>query len=198
METTRLGACKANVAMLLNIKVNRATPKWTLGEQILRGLWSLMHPIFRCSPRIFWRWRVLILRLFGAAIGPDVHIYPTAMVALPWNLAIGADASIGDRAIIYNLGLVSIGDGATVSQGAHLCAGTHDYKLADLPLLKTPITIGEGAWICADAFVGPGVKIGDYAIVGARAVAMRDVADWSIAVGNPAKIIGRRQRPIST
>jgi putative colanic acid biosynthesis acetyltransferase WcaF len=183
--------------MLLKTRVNRATPKWTRREQILRGLWSFIHPVFRYSPRIFWSWRVFILRLFGASIGSDVHIYPTAMIALPWNLNVGAEASIGDRAIIYNLGLISIGDGATISQGAHLCAGTHDYRRADLPLLKLPIAIGEGAWICADGFVGPGVKIGDYAIVGARAVAMRDVDDWSIAVGNPAKIIGQRPRPIS-
>ena len=112
--------------MLLKTKVNRATPKWTRREQFLRGLWSLMHPLFRYSPRIFWSWRVFILRLFGASIGSDVHIHPTAMIALPWNLVIGAEASIGDRAILYNLGRISIGDGATVSQGAHLCAGTHD------------------------------------------------------------------------
>jgi putative colanic acid biosynthesis acetyltransferase WcaF len=183
--------------MLLKTKVNRAMPKWTPREQLLRVLWSLMRPLFRYSPRVFWSWRVFILRLFGASIGSDVHIYPTAMIALPWNLAIGAEAAIGDRAILYNLGRISIGDGATVSQGAHLCAGTHDYRRADLPLLKQTIAIGEGAWICADAFVGPGVKIGEYAIVGARAVAVRDVGDWSIVVGNPTKIIGQRPRPIS-
>lgn len=182
--------------MLLKTKANRATPKWTRREQFLRGLWSLTHPLFRYSPRIFWSWRVFILRLFGASIGSDVHIHPTAMIALPWNLEIGAEASIGDRAILYNLGRISIGDGATVSQGAHLCAGTHDYRRADLPLLKLPIVVGEGAWICADVFVGPGVRIGDYAIVGARAVTMRDVENWSIAAGNPAKIISQRPRPI--
>jgi putative colanic acid biosynthesis acetyltransferase WcaF len=183
--------------MLLKTKTNRAMSKWTPREQFLRVLWGLMHPLFRYSPRIFWSWRVSILRMFGASIGSDVHIYPTVLIALPWNLAIGAEASIGDRAIVYNLGGISIGAGATISQGAHLCAGTHDYRRADLPLLKLPIAIGEGAWVCADSFVGPGVKIGDYAIVGARAVAMRDVGDWSIVVGNPAKIVGERPRPIS-
>jgi putative colanic acid biosynthesis acetyltransferase WcaF len=115
---------------------------------------------------------------------------------LPWNLCIGSEASIGDGANLYNLGLISIGPGATISQGAHLCAGTHDYLRADLPLLKLPVVIGEGAWICADSFVGPGVRIGDYAIVGARAVAMKDVADWTIVVGNPARVIKSRPKPI--
>jgi putative colanic acid biosynthesis acetyltransferase WcaF len=115
---------------------------------------------------------------------------------LPWNLTIGSEASIGDLANIYNLGPISIGPAATISQGAHLCAGTHDYLRADLPLLKLPIVIGEGAWICADAFIGPGVRIGDYAIVGARAVVMKDVADWAIVVGNPAQVIKSRPKPI--
>jgi putative colanic acid biosynthesis acetyltransferase WcaF len=188
---------KLKNAMLLNIKDNKAARKWTRYELLLRVLWALVHPLFRYSPRIFWSWRIAILRMFGASIGSDVHIHPTAMVTLPWNLVIGSEASVGDRAILYNLGLISIGAGATISQGAHLCAGTHDYLRADLPLLKLPITIGEGAWICADGFVGPGVKIGAYAIVGARAVTMRDVDDWSIIVGNPAKVIGIRPRPIS-
>jgi putative colanic acid biosynthesis acetyltransferase WcaF len=182
--------------MLLNIKDNKAARKWTRYELFRRVLWAFVHPLFRCSPRIFWSWRVCILRLFGASIGSDVHIHPTVSIALPWNLVIGSEASVGDRAILYNLGLISIGPAATISQGAHLCAGTHDYLRADLPLLKVPITVGEGAWICADSFVGPGVTIGDYAIVGARAVAMKDVADWAVVVGNPARVIISRPKPI--
>jgi putative colanic acid biosynthesis acetyltransferase WcaF len=183
-------------AMLLNIKANKAARKWSRSELLLRVLWALAHPLFRYSPRVFWSWRVGILRLFGASIGSGVHIYPTAIITLPWNLRIASEASVGDRAILYNLGLISIGAAATISQGAHLCAGTHDYRRADLPLLKLPITIGEGAWICADSFVGPRVKIGNYAIVGARAVAMRDVDDWSIVVGNPARVVKSRPKPV--
>jgi putative colanic acid biosynthesis acetyltransferase WcaF len=187
---------RLNATMDLRIKDNQAAQKWTRSELLLRLLWALIHPLFRHSPRIFWSWRVRILRVFGASIGSGVHIYPTARIMLPWNLCIGSEVSIGDGANLYNLGLISIGPGATISQGAHLCAGTHDYLRADLPLLKLPIVIGEGAWICADSFVGPGVRIGDYAIVGARAVAMKDVADWTIVVGNPARVIKSRPKPI--
>jgi len=180
----------------LNISANSAAQKWTLREQLLRVLWASAYLSFRYSPRIFWSWRTGMLRLFGASIGAKVHIYPTATITMPWNLVIGDEASIGDRAILYNLGPISIGAAATISQGAHLCAGTHDHRRSDLPLLKLPITIDEGAWICADAFVGPGVRIGAYAIVGARAVVMRDVDEWSISVGNPAKVVGRRPVPL--
>lgn len=177
----------------IDIKANRQSSKWTSHELFKRALWEFCLPLFRFSPRVIWGWRRLLLRLFGARVGNAVHIHPRVCITIPWNLEIADFASIGDGARIYNLGKVTIGYGATVSQGAHLCAGTHDYTKASLPLVKAPVWIGEGAWICADAFVGPGVTVERYAIVGARAVAMHDVPAWSILVGNPGKVI--RQRP---
>jgi putative colanic acid biosynthesis acetyltransferase WcaF len=114
-------------------------------------------------------------------------------IAIPWNLEVGESAALGDRAIIYNLGKIVIGPMATISQGAHLCAGTHDFRRADLPLVKATIGVGTGAWVCADAFVGPGVVIGNLAVVGARAVAVKDVAANEIVAGNPARCIGTRE-----
>jgi putative colanic acid biosynthesis acetyltransferase WcaF len=133
------------------------------------------------------------LRFFGAKIGRGVHIYPTVRIAVPWNLHIADEASVGDSVILYSLGSIFIGRSATVSQHAHLCAGTHDYQCADMPLIKSPISIGPGAWVCADAFVGPGVTIGEMAVVGARAVIIKDVAPNVIVVGNPGRVVGERQ-----
>jgi acetyltransferase-like isoleucine patch superfamily enzyme len=94
--------------------------------------------------------------------------------------------------VYYNLGQVTLRPRVTISHRAHICAGTHDYTKPDFPLLRPPILIGAEAWICADAFVGPGVTIGEGAIVGARAVAMKDVQPWSIVIGNPAHETKRR------
>ena len=176
----------------VDIKANRQSSKWTRHELFKRAIWEFCLPLFRFSPRILWGWRRLLLRLFGARIGHAVHIHPNASITIPWNLDVADFASIGDGARVYNLGKVTIGYGATVSQGAHICAGTHDHTKASLPLVKTPIWIGEGAWICADAFVGPGVTVERYAIVGARAVAMRDVPAWSVLIGNPGKVVHQR------
>jgi putative colanic acid biosynthesis acetyltransferase WcaF len=184
--------------MLVDIESNRHSRKWHASELVGRALWAAAHPLFRFSPRIFWGWRASLLRMFGAKIGRKVHIYPSARIEIPWNLAVGDYAAIGDRATIYNLGKLSIGSRATISQGAHLCGGTHEYKKTDMALVKAPITIGEAAWVCAEAFVGPHVVIGDYAIVGARAVAMRNVDAWTIVAGNPAKSIGPRARPTAS
>jgi putative colanic acid biosynthesis acetyltransferase WcaF len=135
-----------------------------------------------------------LLRLLGAKIGRDVHIYNSATIYFPWELVAGDECAIGEYAFIYNLGRVTIGARATISHRAHLCAGTHDHTKPDFPLLRPPITIGEQAWICADAFVGPGVTVGEGAILGARAVVTKDVAPWMVVAGNPAREVKKRQK----
>jgi putative colanic acid biosynthesis acetyltransferase WcaF len=117
-----------------------------------------------------------MLRLFGAKIGRSVHIYPSVRIAIPWNLTVKDEVGIGNGVILYSLGPIDIGSRATVSQFAHLCAGTHDYTRADMLLIKSPISVGDGAWICADAYVGPGITVGEFAVVGARAVVVKPVA----------------------
>jgi putative colanic acid biosynthesis acetyltransferase WcaF len=178
----------------LDIAANRRAAKWTRRELFHRFLWELAQPILRLLPRQFWGLRRWSLRIFGARIGRDVHIHRTVRVAIPWNLTIDDEAAIGDGVQIYNLGRVSIGAQATISQGAHLCAGTHDHRRPDLPLVKCTIKIGRGAWICADAFVGPNVNVGEFAILGARAVVVRNVEPGVVVAGNPARVLGRRKR----
>jgi putative colanic acid biosynthesis acetyltransferase WcaF len=177
----------------LDIARNRAAPSWSKAELAGRMLWTLAKPLFRLSPRLIWGWRRTLLRVFGAKVGADAHIHPSVCIAMPWNLDIGPYVAIGDRVNLYALGSITIGAKATISQGAHLCAGTHDYRRPHLPLVKAPIVIGESAWVCADAFVGPGVTIGELAIVGARAVAMKDVAPRKIVIGNPAHVVDERR-----
>jgi putative colanic acid biosynthesis acetyltransferase WcaF len=177
---------------VLDPGANRAARKYTRGELARRVLWAGGQWLFRMSPRPAFGWRRLVLRAFGARIGPHVHVYPDAVVAMPWNLSVGAWSAVGEGALIYNLGPITIGERVTVSQRAHLCAGTHDYTDPAMPLLKPPITIGDQAWVCADAFVGPGVTVGEGAVVGARAVAVRDVPPWAVVAGNPARVVRTR------
>ncbi len=108
-------------------------------------------------------------------------------------LTVGDHTAIGDNAILYNIGPLTIGSHVTVSQLAHLCGGTHDYRVEEMPLIRSPINIGDHVWVCAEAFVGPWVNIGEGAIVGARAVVVRDVESLSVVCGNPAKVIKYRE-----
>lgn len=179
----------------IDISANRKSKKYSLTILTKRIFWTLVLPIFRFSPRPLFGLRRNLLRLFGARIGKNVNIYGSAIIYMPWNLEINDWASIGEDAYIYNLGKVYIDRYVTVSQRAHLCAGTHDYTRADLPLLKLPIRIGEQAWVCADAFIGPNVTIGEGSIIGARAVVTKNVDAWTIVAGNPAKTIKTRPFP---
>ena len=176
----------------LDIDENRKSVKYSRTEMARRVFWSLAQLFFRYSPRICFGWRRFLLRTFGATIGHNVHIYNSATIYFPWNLVVDDWSSIGEHAYIYNLGIIRIGKKATVSQRAHLCAGTHDFSKPDLPLLKKQITVGDQAWICADAFIGPGIIIHEGAIVGARAVVVKNVEAWTIVAGNPARFIKRR------
>jgi len=176
----------------LDVAANRSAQKWSRKELAGRVLWDLAHPLFALSPRPFWGWRRVLLRRFGAHVGHDVHIYPTALISIPWNLSIGDESAVGERAILYALGPITIGRRATISQGAHLCAGTHDYRAPTMPLLKRPIAIGDESWVCADAFIGPGVTVGQRTIVGARAVVMKSFGPSLVLGGNPARVLKAR------
>lgn len=179
--------------MDIDVAANRRVKKYGNQELLWRIAWGVGAVVFRLSPRWLYGFRRWLLRRFGATVGMHVHIYPTVKIQYPWLLEIGDYAAIGDGVRIYNLGPLRIGKRATISQMAHLCGGSHDYESPEMKLLRLPITIQEDSWVCADAFVGPGVTIGRGAVVGARAVVAKDVGPWSIVVGNPARQIGERK-----
>jgi len=162
--------------------------------KIKRLLWSMVEAtLFRYSFHTMSGWRSFLLRMFGAKVGKRCIIRRTVRVYYPWQVEIGDLVVIGDAANIYCLGKITIGDGAMISQEAYLCAGTHDYTDPALPLVTMPITIGKEAWICARAFVGPGVTVGDGAVLAACGVAVKDLPPWTIWGGNPAKLIKARE-----
>lgn len=176
----------------IDVLANRKARKWSCKEQLGRVLWALLQPFFALSPRPFWGWRRTMLRLFGAKVGVHVHVHPSVRITIPWNLTLGDRCAVGDGAKLYALGPITIGANSTISQGAHLCAGSHDWRQPEMPLTKPPIIVGENCWIAADVFVGPNVTIGSRAILAARAVAVSDVPSDIIVGGNPAQKIKAR------
>jgi putative colanic acid biosynthesis acetyltransferase WcaF len=165
---------------------------YSVYETIARILWALIYPFFKYSPRPMFFFRNFLLSLFGAKIGNNVKIYGSVKVYFPWQFEIGAGSSVGENALIYNLGYVKIGSNTTVSQRVHVCAGTHDYRYLEMPLIREKITIGNNCWICADSFLCPGVKIGDFSIVAANSTVSKNILDWNVVAGSPAKFIKKR------
>lgn len=171
----------------------RHVSPWTFRQKVARVLWEITQAtVFRGSPRNAYGFRAGLLRIFGAKLDNDVRIRGTVRIEIPWNLTIGEHTAIGDHAILYCLGPVKIGKYVTISQYAHLCAGTHDTGDREMRLLRPPIVLGDDVWVAADAFIGPGVTVGRGTVVGARASVFRDLPAWVVAVGNPAKPVKPR------
>ena len=168
-------------------------PSFSLRNRFARALWEVVSLVlFRLSPRPLHQWRAFLLRLFGARVGRGVHIYPGVKIWAPWNLVLHDECGVASGAILYSQGRITIGVRAVVSQGAHLCAGTHDYTKHGFPLITMPIHIGNYSWVAAEAFVHPGVTIGDGCVIGARSVATKDMPGWMVCAGNPCLPIKER------
>lgn len=159
-----------------------------------RLAWMLVERLlFRSTPRgVLHGWRVWLLRRFGAQIGKGCRVAPSCRVWAPWNLKLGNRVALGDGVDCYCVAKISIGDKVAVSQRAFLCSASHDIASLNRPLTLAPIEIQDHAWVCAEAFVGPGVTVGEGAVVGARAAAFRDCEAWTTHGGVPARPLGRR------
>ena len=177
--------------------INRDTfvlPTYPLQQRILRGLWSIVWLfLFRISPRPAFGWRRMLLRFFGADIALRAKVYPSTKIWAPWNLSMGVDSCLGPDVDVYSMAKISLGARATVSQRSFLCCGTHDVHSPTFDLVTLPITIGANAWVAAEAFVGPGVQIGAWAVVAAKSCVVRHVVERAIVAGVPAKQIGTRE-----
>lgn len=166
---------------------------FSLGNRFYRLLWSLVYSLLFCwTPVYLFKWRVLLLKMFGCQLDWNARIYPTSKIWSPKNLKLGSNVTIAPRVRIYNQGLIEIDDGSLISQDSTLCASTHDYKKIQFPLMLKPIKIGKYVWICSESFIGPGVTIYDGAVLGARAVAKKDLDAWSVYDGNPCQKINVR------
>lgn len=162
--------------------------------KIRRLVWGIVYFFFfRPTPRFaLGKWRLFLLRAFGAKIGKGCRVAPTCFVWAPWNLTMGTFACLADGVDCYTQSKIEMGDYSTVSQRAFLCTASHDISSLERPLFSKPIIISAHAWVCAEAFIGPGVTVGEGSVVGARAVLMRDAQPWSIMAGNPSQHVGNR------
>ena len=169
-------------------------PSFSFKNRMYRLVWSIIqNTIFKYSPRNFHIFRKYILILFGAKIGENTNIYNLVRIWSPKNLIIGNNVGIANNVYLYNIDIVTIEDFVSVSEGSFLCTGSHDYNLKNFQLISKPIYIERYAWLCAECFIHPGVKIKKGCVVGARAVVTKSlINDYEVVSGNPAKTIKKR------
>ncbi len=167
---------------------------WTLRHRLAYVVWTLVWKLlFRPTPKILCRWRVFLLRCFGAHISGRPFVASSAIIRYPWLLTLEDRACLSDHSECYNLARITVKARATVAQQVYLCAGTHDFSDPKLPLVVGEIVVGEDVFLGARSFVLPGITIGAGAILGACAVATKDLDPWTIYVGNPAKPVKKRE-----
>lgn len=171
--------------------------KVDLSVKIRRVIWNVAYAfLFRLFPtRLFWPWRWGLLKLFGADVSFSANVYSSSSIWAPWNLKMRRGSCLGPYVICYNQAMVTLEEGATVSQYAYLCTAGHkidEHNTASSGLIIAPVTIGKDAWIGTRAFVNMGVVIGEGAIVGATASVYKDVEPWTVVGGNPARFIKKR------
>ncbi|MDE1466902.1 putative colanic acid biosynthesis acetyltransferase [Aurantiacibacter sp. D1-12] len=136
----------------------------------------------------------MLLRLFGATVENGAKPYPSATIWAPWNLTMRQGSILGDAVDCYSVAPIEIGPQATVSQRAYLCSATRDLDDPAMPLAIAPITLGAKSWVAAEAFVSPGVELAEGAVAAARSVVTKDIAEWTVVAGSPAKPLRERKR----
>jgi putative colanic acid biosynthesis acetyltransferase WcaF len=167
----------------------------SLGSKLRRFLWAVVQSsLFRWSPQRAFAWRRFLLRLFGAKLESSSYVYPTTVIWDPARVKIGQHTAVGPGVEVYSVDRIEIGSHCTVSMQAFLCTGSHDITDPQMALTHAPIVIENGTWVCARAFIGPGVRLGEGSVVAACAVVSKDVAPWTVVAGNPATV--KKQRSV--
>jgi putative colanic acid biosynthesis acetyltransferase WcaF len=166
----------------------RGRPGWVV------MLWWLVQAIaFPLTLHSHHAPRRTLLRLFGAKIGRGVVIRPTARFTYPWKVEIGDYSWVGDDVVFYSLAPIYVGTHCVISQKTYLCTGSHDVTDPAFGLMTGAIAIGNGAWIAADCFIAPGVKIGANTVIGARSAVFHSMPAQTLCWGSPCQVRGDRQ-----
>ena len=173
------------------------TSQMSASEKIKNMVWGFVNAtLFRITPphlTIFRKFRVLMLRLFGATIDIHASVHPSAKIDYPWRLKIGKDSSLGKKTWAYCLNNITIGDHSCIGQEVYLLTGSHDISSSTFDLVTKPIEIGDGVWIATASAVLPGVKLSDMSVVAAGSVVVKSTEENDVVGGNPAKFIKKRE-----
>ena len=174
-------------------EVNFKEP-YSKGNKLKRVLWCIIWTLFiKPFPRnMARRWKIFLLRIFGANIHSTGIVYSSAKISMPWNLVMAEHSCIANNVIIENTATVTLGAYSIISQYSYLCTATHDIRDNNFPQYSKPIKLGRRSWVAARCFIGPGVLIGEGAVVGASSSVFKNVEPWTVVGGNPAKIISKR------
>ena len=141
--------------------------------------------------------RYVLLKSVAKSCGEAVAMYSNVYLKNPQNLELGNNVTIQPMTYIEASGGVKIGSDTSIAHGVSIMSETHntsdrDELFKNQGMTYKPVVIGEDTWIGAKATIVAGVTIGNKAIIGANSVVTKDVPDYAIVVGSPARIIKYR------
>lgn len=167
----------------MNRSLKDFSAKRDLGQSLRLAFWAIISNLLLSRSFIHSKQKIFILKKFGASIGRSVIIRRSVKVHFPWNLEIGDDCWIGEEVWFINHEKVKIGSNVCISQRSIICSGGHDYRSASLEYAHKPVVIKDGAWVCLDVKVLPGVTIGECSVVSAGEVVRKSLPDYSMLIG---------------
>lgn len=137
--------------------------------------------------------RKAYLKLLGMRIGRGVHIYEGFHIRTPKGIVLEDGVSIGPKVLLDGRKGLTIEKNAVVAYEAIIWTLNHDYNDIHFCEKGAPTIIGEYAWICSRAIILPGITIGKGAVVASGAIVTKDVPDFAVVAGIPAKVIEKRE-----
>lgn len=170
-------------------------PVFSNNNKIKRLIWQFTW-LISCSwtPAPLHKWRVFILKCFGAKIGFGNFIYPTCKIWAPWLLETKEVVTIGPGVEIYNPAGIYLGHHSILSQDVYMCGATHDYNSIEFTYLMKKHVVESYVWICAKAIVLPGVHCNEGSVLAAGSIATKNMDSWTVYGGNPAKALKKRHQ----
>jgi acetyltransferase-like isoleucine patch superfamily enzyme len=143
---------------------------------------------------------VLIFHPENIEIGDDVYIghYTILKGYYKNKMTIGSGTWIGQQCFFHSGGGLNIGANVGIGPGVKIITSSHELTHVDKPILKaplsfSPVSIGDNCDIGVNSVILPGVNIGKGVQIGAGSVVTKDLKDFAVAVGAPAKVIRSRK-----
>lgn len=133
-----------------------------------------------------------MLQNFIGEVGEDAYIEPPFTVDYGCNLRLGDRFYANFNLVVLDCGLVTIGARAMFGPNVSIFAATHEVEIQsrrDNIEYAKPVVVGDDCWIGGHVVILAGVTIGDGVTIGAGSVVTKDIPSWSVAVGNPARVI---------
>ncbi len=164
---------------------------------IYYGLASKLPVSYMPGGKLAMKLRYFLCRHLFKSCGTNVNVESFAFFHSGKDISIGNNSGIGQYASLH--GTISIGHDVMMGPNVTIWTANHNFSRTDIPMTQQgigeekPVTIKDDVWIGSNVVILAGVTLGQGSIVGAGSIVTRDVPDWAVVAGNPAKIIRYRK-----